>query len=243
MAPTTKATLPIAVAVLCALTNTASSQSQPQTSPEPLRQSVPSFELVHEDITNGIAKLNQMTTSVAFAIEFPLGRTISASSPSLPTVVATVGPGTLGDALDRLCDLDRTFSWQRIGNTIHLLPRALENDPAYLLNRKIEDLEIKNAPDAQNALFQTIALLEGAKEQIAVMQTGMSLGFASPWTASLKDLTVREALDKIAQQLGRNYGWQFGGAADFRVVTFHERICPKPSLSEHDLSKRPAGGE
>lgn len=233
MAPTSKTPLPAALAILCALTIPAPSQGQAQTSPDPLRQSVPSFELVHEDITNGIAKLNLMTTGVAFAIEFPLGRSISTPTLPLVTLVATVGPGTLADALDRLCNLDPTFSWQRIGNTIHVFPRVRENDSTYLFNRRIPDLEFRNVPDAQQAVFQTVAQLTGAKEQVAIMQTGISAGFPRPWTASFKDITVREAIDKIAQQLGRNYGWQFGGAADFRVITFHERISPKPPPNDH----------
>jgi hypothetical protein len=91
-------------------------------------------------------------------------------------------------------------------------------------------------PDAQTAVFDAVAQVTGAKQQIAVLQTGISVGFSHSWTASFKDIAVREAFDKIAQQLGPTYGWQFGGAADFRVITFHERLSVKPKAGKQPLS-------
>jgi hypothetical protein len=49
-------------------------------------------------------------------------------------------------------------------------------------------------------------------------------GLAKPWTVTLKDVTVREVLDQIAQQFGPSYGWQFYGAQNFRMITFHESL-------------------
>jgi hypothetical protein len=191
-----------------------------------LNQQTPPFQLASQTVIDGAAQLNE-SNDLAFAVELPFGKTISVPAPTIQTLIATVGPGTLGDALNRLCILDPTFSWQKIGNTIHLFPRSLMNDPTYLLNRKIEVLDLKDAPDANTALFAAVALLPGRREQIAIMQSGISLTFSHPWTASFKDITVRELLDKIAEQLGRNYGWQFGGGADFRIVTFHHRLMPR----------------
>jgi hypothetical protein len=217
--------------VLAAVLLLRSSQLQENTATDPLKQETPPFQLAGQTIIDGAAELNQ-TSDLAFAVELPLGKTISAPAPAVPKIVATVGPGTLGDALNRLCSLDTTFSWKRIGNTIHVFPRALINEPTYLLNRKIEVLNFKDATDAQGALFAAVKQLPGPREQIAIMQSGISLSFSRPWTASFKDITVREVLDKIAEQLGRNYGWQFGGATDFRIVTFHHRLLPKPAKAE-----------
>jgi hypothetical protein len=61
-------------------------------------------------------------------------------------------------------------------------------------------------------------------ERIAIHQTGMSLDFAKPWTVTLKDVIIREVLDQIAQQFGPSYGWQFYGAQNFRMITFHESL-------------------
>jgi hypothetical protein len=70
------------------------------------------------------------------AVEYPLNDKISDPAPSVKTVTATVGPDTLADVLNRLCALDPTFTWIRIGNTVNVLPSALAKDPTYFLNRR-----------------------------------------------------------------------------------------------------------
>jgi hypothetical protein len=205
------------------------SAAAPQSAPKnPFTQPVPVFQLVDQTVVDGIAMLNQ-STDIAYAVEFPLGRTIADPAPPLKTVTSSVGSGTLTNALDRLCALDPTFSWQRIGNTVHVFPRSLGTDQGYLFNQKIGVLSFKDVPDAQKAVFDAVAEVAGAKQQIAVFQTGTSINFSHPWTASFNDITVREAFDKIAEQLGPTHGWQFGGAADFRVLSFHERLSVKPN--------------
>jgi hypothetical protein len=185
------------------------------------------LQLENQTIVDGIAMLSQ-SKNVAYSVELPLGRTIAESAPALRTVTSSIKPGTLTNVLDQLCALDSTFAWKRIANTVHLYPRSLETDQSYLFNKKISVLNLKDVPDAQDAVFKTVAQLEGPKEQIALMQSGVSIIFSHPWTASFNDITVREVFDKIAQQLGPTYGWQFGGASDFRVLTFHERLSVKP---------------
>jgi len=199
---------------------------------EPLKQIVPSLELNQETILDGLAKLNQSTTGLGFSVELPLGQTISAQAPKLRSFEVVLPASTLGSVLDQLCHLDPTFAWQQSGSQINVFPRALEKDTRYLLNRKVEFLEFKYVPDAQAAVFQTVARLPAPKEQIAIMQSGAAVNFARPWTASFRDITVREAFNRIAQQIGTNYGWQFTGAADFRIVTFYARLGTTPRTSE-----------
>jgi hypothetical protein len=194
---------------------------------DPFLQKTPGFALDHQTIVDGIAKLSE-ETDIPYSVEFPLGRTISGSASRLKSLNARIPSNTLVAVLDQLCQLDGSFAWIRIGNSAHLLPRALEGNPDYLLNRKLSVLELHDVGDAQKAVFQVVNQLSGdKKEQIAVMQSGVSLAFSRAWTATLRDITVREAFDRIAQQLGGTCGWQFGGAADFRVLTFHQRLLPK----------------
>ena len=68
-----------------------------------------------------------------------------------------------------------------------------------------------------------------------------SVSFAHAWSTTLHDLTIREVFDLIAQRLGPTYGWQFSGAQDFRIITFHQGLLPNPSRSEHARSQE-AGG-
>lgn len=114
---------------------------------------------------------------------------------------------------------------------MNVFPRDSEQDKSYLFNQILETVNYAGAPDAQKAVFQTVAQLTGPKQQIAILQSGISIAFPHPWTASFKNITVREAIDRIAQQLGPTYAWQFGGGNDFRVITFHRRLLAKPPRS------------
>lgn len=203
-------------------------QSQARVPEDPFEQMVPALQIKDQTIVDGVAKLSEIS-DVAFSVEFPLEPSISSPAPPLRSFSSTFGSETLAKALDNLCELDRTFTWKRNGNTANIFPRSLENDSSYLMNRRIDRVTFKNTPDAQKAVFEAVAQLAGPKEQIAVLQSGLSIAFPHAWTASFKSVTVREVFDRIAQQLGPTYGWQFGGGADFRVVTFHQRLSVKPA--------------
>jgi hypothetical protein len=185
-------------------------------------------ELNDQSIVDGIAMLSG-EAGLAVSVEYPLGATIAGPAPPLRTLVANVGPGTVPEILDRLCAIDPTFAWTRNGKMANVLPRALASDPNYLPNRKIEELTFRGVRGADDAVMQIADWLPGPREQIAILGTGMPLSFAQPWSTTLRNVTVRDVLDRIAQQLGPSYGWQFSGAQDFRIVTFHQGLLPKPS--------------
>jgi hypothetical protein len=191
------------------------------------QQRVGPLTLDGQTIGDALAGLSQ-DTSIGFSVEFPLGKRFAEAGPPLRTIVAHVGPGSIHEILDRLCELDPTFTWKRMGNTANIFPTALESDPNYVLNRRVAVLTFKNVRDAQEAVFEAVDQLSGPKEQIAMLGTGTSATFARPWTATFRDVTIREVFDQIAQQLGPTFGWQFGGAADFRIITFHQRMTARP---------------
>lgn len=216
-----------ALLFLCSNAYATNSQLPITKTEDPFQQVVPSINLNNQTLIDGLAQLNA-TTSAAFSVEFPLGRSINAPAPPLRTLNLTIGSGTLTHMLDELCNVDKTFSWRRIDGTVNVFPRDSAQDKSYLFNQTLATVKYAGAPDAQKAVFQTVAQLTGPKQQIAILQSGISIAFARPWTASFKNITVREAIDRIAQQLGPTYGWQFGGGNDFRVITFHQRLMAKP---------------
>lgn len=211
-----------------ALSQMALPQQTTVTAADPLQQQLAGLSLNDQDIMDGVAMLSH-TVSFAVSVEHPLGATISKPAPPLKALTIDVGPGSIAQILDQLCASDPTFTWMRNRNMVNVLPRALANDRSYLFNRTIDNLSFHEARGASDAVMKMVGQLPGPREQLAVLQVGMSFEFARPWTATLKDITVREALDEIAYQLGPSYGWQLSGAQDFRVVTFHEGLLPKPS--------------
>jgi hypothetical protein len=215
--------------ILCFGFGRTPAQIDPRRTPDPFAADA-SIQLDNQTIVDGIALLSQ-STHVPFAVELPLGRSMSEPAPSLQKIKTVLGPMSLRETMDRLCQLDSTFAWKQIGDTANVFPRALENDARYFPNLKISNLTFDASTDAEQAVF-TVAAAAHGDNQIAVLQTGISINFARPWTASFQNISVREALDKIARQLGPTYGWQFGGSAEFRVITFHERLSVKgPSKS------------
>jgi len=200
---------------------------------DPLEQKLGSFSLKAETATDGIAKLSQVT-SIAYSIEFPLGRSISQPAPELKRLNITMGPSTVRQVLDSLCSSDPTFQWRKVGDTVNLFPRSLEHDDGYIMNRRIPELILRNVPDAEKAVFSTVAQIPGKKEQIALFQSGLSVGFAKPWSVERRDISVREAMNLIARQLGSTVGWQFGGGDNFRVLTFHLKLSVREKNVESE---------
>jgi len=68
--------------------------------------------------------------------------------------------------------------------------------------------------------------LPGPREQIAFSQAGGAPEFFKPFTAALHDVSVREAIDEVADHLGRGYGWTLFGAQNFRMIRFHAKLIP-----------------
>lgn len=66
-------------------------------------------------------------------------------------------------------------------------------------------------------------------ENLYFLGIGGTQGFAKPWTASFRNITVRQALNRIAEQLGATYGWQIGGTANQRMIMFHYKLGVRPN--------------
>jgi hypothetical protein len=185
-------------------------------------------ELVLEDQTvfDGLAKLNQMIP-MSFAVERQL---TSKESPKLPPVMRFTGHVdnvTLRGALDWLFKLDARHTWTTDNQVINVFPKYVQHDPAYPLNQQISYCELKKTPSASAAVIEA-ARHTNPPEQLAVLLLG-DVEFDKPITLTLKEVTLREALNRIAQALGPAYGWQFSGTLDFRYVVFHKSLVPGPS--------------
>jgi hypothetical protein len=226
------------IVLALAFARAASSQQANAAHGDALQRHVSAIELNEQDIVDGIAMLTQ-GVGLAVSVEYPLGLTISAPARQLKSFTAKVGPGTVAEVADELCALDPTLTWKKDGNMLNVLPRSVADDPSYFLNRQLDSVTFQDVQGAQDAVFKTAAQLPGPKEQIAMFQPGMSLDFSSPWSTTLSNLTVRQVFDAIAHRFGATYGWQFSGARDFRMITFHAALRPKPSRNKQAQRHEP----
>lgn len=95
-----------ALLFLCSSAYATNSQLPTNKSEGPFQQMVPSLNLNNQTLVDGLAQLNA-AASAAFAVEFPPGRSINAPAPPLRTLNLTIGPGTLTQMLDELCNADK----------------------------------------------------------------------------------------------------------------------------------------
>ncbi len=190
----------------------------------PLRQPVQLLELHNEYFAAGVARLNTLTTGVGFSIEFPATPGTSPPPPD-PKFSAEIHQVNLGEALDWLCKLDPRFTWSLDGTTINIFPRETEKD--YLLNRKIS-IQFTSMVKADDVVSKVITPVSRSGESFISWSSAGS--FSKPWTATFQDITVRAALNRIAQQLGPGYGWVVDGSRQVRFYSFHMGL--KPSLPD-----------
>ncbi len=138
---------------------------------------------------------------------------------------------SLREILDALCNADPRFTWSQDGPFVNFYPRATVDDPSYLLNRKLTKLELRNVTAAQGGLLAIHRQLPPPAEQIAHAQLGGDDPYPpEPWTVDFNDITVRQAVNRLAEH-GGPYGiWIFSGSKDFRSFGFFN-LHPSPWLS------------
>jgi len=211
---------------------TAGQQSKGKGVPENkfLDAQVPEFELHNQTLVDGLWKLARTPMPFAFGLEKVLKKRLSDPEIQDPTFTFQLKNKTVHEVLDALCQMDPRFSWSMDGATVNVFPRAVVNDPAYLLNRKLERFELKNATDVQDGLLAIVRQLPPPLEQVANAQIGGADPYPpEPWTATLENLTVRQVVNRIAAHGGPCGIWIFGGANDFRSFGFFN-TNPSPWL-------------
>ncbi len=199
-----------------------------QAKSDPFEKRMAHLQLQDQTFLDGLGKLNEVY-DISFSIELIPTPKGARALPVNPKFTASIENKNLYEALDWLCGLDARFAWVRDGNSVNIFSRASRTDPHYLFNRILQVFAIQGVPDAQRAVMEAVGQLPPPKEQLAVLVMGGSVQFAKPWTATFSDITLRQAINRIALQLGPAAGWEFGGTEDFRFLSFHTRLGPVAS--------------
>lgn len=187
---------------------------------DPLAQKIAVIELEDETIGHAIGRLNQ-SYDVAISIEGILPEQGTVANPKFQ---AKVENRTLSEVLTWLCALDGRYAWSRDGNMVNLFPKAQGDDPHYLFNRRLSVLHFQDIRQSGDAALEVVRQLGDPTEHLIFLGVGGTQSFAKPWTETFNDITVRQALNRIAQQLGPSYGWQIGGTSNQRMIMFHYKL-------------------
>lgn len=187
---------------------------------DPLNQMVETAQLTNETIFNEIARLNQ-----AFDIPISIEGILPKSGTVLnPKFTVAVQHQTVAEILDWLCTIDARYTWNRDGNMVNLFPRAALNDSRYFFNKLLPELDFREVREVADAAMAVVHQLGDPNERLYFMGIGGTQQFAKPWTATFHEITVRRALNQIAERLGPTYGWQIGGTEGQRMIMFHYKL-------------------
>jgi hypothetical protein len=190
---------------------------------DPLEQKVGSFELRDQTIGEALGQLNQ-SFDITISIEGVLPEEGTVTNPKLNASMRNV---TLAEVLNQLCVLDTRYRWARDGNSANFFPKTSLSDPNYFFSRTLTDLHFHDVRQVGDAVIAIDRQSGDPSGGVIYMGIGQTQGFAEAWTASYSNITVRQALNRIAQQLGPTYGWQIGGTTKAKLIVFHYKLEAK----------------
>jgi hypothetical protein len=213
-----------------------------------LNVKVPLFEVNKQTLLDALWKLAAGPASFGFGYEGVLK--LKSSDPDIPDpqLKLQLKGKTVRQILDALCRADSRYTWSldKATSTVNVFPKDVVNDPSYLLNRRLQRFELKNATNIDNALFAIPRQLPSPFEQVAVMQfNGDDRWPPTPWTATYHDLTVRQVVNRLKAHAGPCGVWTFGGAKDFRrFALFNTNFCTEKATPPwiQKIINAPCGG-
>jgi hypothetical protein len=227
----------IAASVLFFATQLLHAQSQEK--PDPFERIIPSFQLNRQNIFEAVAKLNE-STGIVVSVERVLDAKDAKNVDSEFT--ATIAGGKPSAVLNEICDLDARYTWARDGNLVNIFPRRVVGDREYLFNRKIPVLQLKDATDAPSAALDAVRALPGPTAQLIVLEFG-KLDFEKPWTTTIEDINLRQAINRIAEHLCATCGWQLSGTTETPTIMFYRRLQTSAPVPEALLAPVPPSEE
>ena len=201
-------------------------QGRPATVESILNSEISVFNLNNESIEVGLKRL--ASTSAAFAMGFEHELKSKQADPPIkdPRLTLHLTVTTVRDALDAMCHADGRYTWSTDDAFINVYPIKTQNDASYLMNRRLEKLNLKELTDIQQGLLAIVNQLPPQKEQVAIAQIGIGVDDAyppKPWTTSYENLTVRQAINRLVRHMGERSSWAFTGSTEFRAFAFDKR--------------------
>jgi hypothetical protein len=187
------------------------------------------FDLTKRTLLEGLKELASGSAPFAFGFENILKKKYK--DPPVPDVRFSLQlhDKTIREVLDALCGADPRYMWSIDETTINVYPRATVGNPSYLLNRELRTLRIEGITHTDQGLLAIARQLPPPMEQVAEVQSGGSGGIfpPEPWTAVFENLTVRQAVNRVAGHIGPHGSWIFYGSEEFREFAFLQGVMPR----------------
>jgi len=180
-----------------------------------LDHSVAHFELTDSTITEGLSKLSsEPIAGLHLGIEVALRKNFSEPLDRSIRFSVSLENTRVRDIVETLCQFDGRYTWSTDGPSINVYPRDTIGKPAYLLNRELEEIALKNITGPDEALMPLAKLLPG--EQLGYAGIGGGSSYPKPWSAVFSHLTVRQLMNRVSEHIGPRGGWIWSGSKDQR---------------------------
>ncbi len=180
------------------------------------------FELRDQTLHDGIAELSVQGLPLAIGFEEILRARYSGPPTPRVSFSLTLRDSTVRRILDALCANDPRYSWSTDGRTVNIYPVATVGDPRYLMNRRIAVLRLRSLTRVQLGLLGISRALPSGQGQVAEMGIGGDDTFpGNPWTVTLRNRTVRQIVNRLAEHMGPRSAWILYGSEDFRAFFFN----------------------
>lgn len=178
---------------------------------------IESFTLANASFLDALSELSSQSGSEShFGVEEVLQDRVSMQPE--PLFSLKLKDKSVREILNALCKLDPRYSWFRTGSSINIVPRLVKADSSYFLNRRIDQVilrEITNPDEVFTPLHKKFP-----KEPMIYMQSGGDISYLKPWTATFRNITVRELINKVAEHIGPRTVWLMYGSKRAPVFTF-----------------------
>jgi hypothetical protein len=194
--------------------------------PDALDRSMGPLHLEQQTVIEALAG-SSLQDDFALSVEVPLKENYRDKDLEIPRLTADVAGGTVREILDRLVRLDGRFAWSRYKHTINVFPsNSVAAGEAYIFQRRLRG-SLQEASGPGQAVVAITRALPPPPGNLVFVQVGGSADFASSrLSLDLEGLTVRQALDEVAQHIGQGYGWSIVGAKSAPSILFHGRMVP-----------------
>ena len=202
-----------------------------------LDKNIDFFEVKNGTMGNALRELSY-TGNVQYGFEYLSDETLmSNESEQKVTFSITLKNVDVREILNVLIEADSRYYWEEDNNIINVMPVAIKNNAAYVLNRKVANYTIINKTKSQAiGHFLHIPELSSNVTNVSIMFFGKQLGSTAfpkrTLNINIQNVSAREILNTITRGLGSNYCWSFHGEIiTDKFVPFKIFICHRnPSV-------------
>lgn len=195
-------------------------QASPNPSNDVLNRPIAAFDLDTGSLIDGLSKLSMTAQPINIGFEEILRERWREKPPPDPRFSLHLRATTIRQILDTLCNYDSRYTWSSDGRTINVFPRTVMLDRNYLLNRIVVSISFSSITSADDVLTPLAHIFPN--EQIGYTHMGGDPSYEKPWSISFTNITVRQLMNRAAENILPGATWIFSGSKDQRFFTFQK---------------------